>query len=207
MTAITEQALSRRLNQQLGRQNGEAFLTLCAEFFDDYLAAIVNLQTYVWLDTAEGVWQDRIGEIVGCTRPMEEEMERVFRVRDTTDPDYDELHGFGELIGGVDSGIGGLIWSSVTGIPTTAVASTETFYYYILAKIAATNADASIPGIARFIKNAFDVDCTITVPQVGHINIELLDVTDLRQRRFIGLFLPVIAGVSCHITNWPDWGV
>jgi hypothetical protein len=202
--SLKTQMLSRLLNQWQDCPNWEAFITCVADFFADYLAAVVALQTETWRGTAQGVWLDRVGEIVGVTRPMEEETKRVFRCRGDDDPDYDENHGFGSP---TDDTIGGLLWGP-NGIPslTKDVASDETFTYFIDAKVAATNSDASIPGLAKYIKAAFDVDCTITVPAVRQIHCALLDSVDLRQHRFIEHFAPNVAGTLFQITNWIDWG-
>jgi Protein of unknown function (DUF2612) len=204
MTTLKTQMLSRLLNQWKDCPNWELFLTTIADYFADYIAAVVALQTSTWRDTSEGVWLDRVGEIVGVIRPMEEEVVRVFRCRGEGDPDYDPLHGFGDPS---DPAVGGFLWGP-NGIPKEGneVASDETYGYFIDAKVAATNADASIPGLAKYVKNAFGVDCIITVPAPRQTECELLDSVDLRQHRYIEHFAPNVAGTSFRITNWPDWG-
>lgn len=199
--SIKETALSRRFDWQMDCPNWEKFITLLADYFADYIAAILYLQTNTWKDTAEGVWLDRVGEIVGVTRPAEEIVERIFRCRSHSDPAYDELHGFGTHS---NPSLGGLLWGR-NGIPTVNQASGEDFLDFINAKIAATNADASVPGLAKFIRNAFGIECVITTGE-RQVFIELSGVIDLRQRRYLQTFIPVVAGVSCILTNWPDWG-
>lgn len=205
---------SRLLNQQSTTEGWNGFIEAIADFFADYVSCVVSLQTETLKDTAEGVWLDRAGEIVGMARPAAEETERVFRCRDSSDPDYDELHGFGNWMSAENShdgteygnySLGGLIWSFATGIPVgTGQASDEDYLPFIDAKIAATNADASIPGIAKFITNGFGIDSTIT-DAPGKVYIQLDGEVDLRQRRILGNIIPVIAGVGATVTNWPDW--
>lgn len=204
MGAILERALSRRLNQQLDGQIREDWLTIIGELFDEALALSTSMSTETWKDTAQGWWLDRVGEIVGVGRPQEEEVTRIFRCRSDSDPDYDPNHGFGDE---PPSAIGGFIWDDQTGVPTSppAEASDATYLDFINAKIAATNADASIPGLARYASNAFDVSVTVTVPSKRNVEMALNDVVDLRKRRFLELFAPVVAGVDFRVTGWTDW--
>lgn len=203
---IKTTALSRILNQWADCEKWEKFISIWADYFDDLMDAIIYLQTQTWLDTAQGVWMDRIGEIVGVSRPAGEEIERVFRCRGDDDPEYDPLHGFGgddPETGEVDPDMGGLIWGE-GGIPTGTQASDGEFLDFIMAKIAATNADASVPGIAKYITAAFGISSTVTATP-GLVSVELLEEVDLRQRRYLETFAPALAGVSFLITNWPDW--
>jgi hypothetical protein len=205
MPNAVETILSRRLDQQLDNPKRELGLNAIGAEFDAFRAAVIDYLTRTWIGTTEGVWVDRIGEIVGVKRPPEEEVERVFRCRSASDPDvYDALHGFGTA---ADPDVGGFLSSAVYGVPKTPAeqAGDVTYLDFIAAKIAANNTDASIPGIAKYIFNAFGIECTVTAA-AKKIYIELLGEVDLRQRRFLKLFMPNVAGTECEITNWSDWG-
>lgn len=199
--SIKETALSRRFDWQMDCPNWQTFIEMCADYFADYLAAIMYLQTSTWRDSAQGVWVDRIGEIVGVTRPAEEEVDNIFTVCEVGETDPDDLHCWGEV---GEPSMGGFVWD-LNGIIDEDQATDETYLEFIAAKIAATNADASIPGIAKFIQNAFGLDCTVTAI-VGRVSVEIVDdpAYDLRTMRFLKYFVPIVAGVDFVILNWPE---
>lgn len=201
MGQLTEDLGSRILEASSDGPNWQAFVTWMAEEFEEVLEAIVYLVLVGSnKDIAEGVWLDRIGRLVGVDRPPNEELYRVFRVRGASDPQFDDLHGFGSA---TDPDVGGFI-SGGWGVPADGVAGDELFLDFIDAKIAATNADASIPGIARYIQNAFGYDCTVTAEdRVVYVTIN--STFDLQTRRYLEYFAPVVAGVTFRVTNWPEF--
>lgn len=204
MGAIVERSVERLLDQQRDGQNWIDFLTVQGEVFEEILQALVDLSTSTWLDTAEGVWLDRVGEIIGVLRPPDEEVDNVFTVTEYTEPlpDSDMLHGFGEL---GQPTYGGYVWDLLGLVLTTTGASDEVYRSYIAAKQAATNADASIPGIARFFLIAFDLVVTVTRPYVGRLDVTLPATGyDLRQRRYMKILCPVVAGIDLHLIGWPE---
>jgi hypothetical protein len=199
--SIKETLVSRLLDQQRDCPNWNLLIECTADFFQDYIDTVVKLLTETWPGNSSGFWQDRVGEIVGVTRPAEEELENIFTVCEEGETDEDPVHCWGEHD---EAGLGGYVYD-LFGILLDDEASTETFDMFISAKIAATNADASVPGIAKYLKNGFGLDCTVT-SGIGVCSVEITGGTnyDLRTRRFIMQFAPVLAGVDFVLTKWPE---
>lgn len=186
------------LNSQSDGINWTAIVEWMADEFQDVIDAGLYLLAMTWLDTAEGVWLDRIGDLVGLKRPGNEELVRIFRTRATTDPVYDPDHGFANASGTIGGYLGGR-W----GITTDGLVDDDTYRDLLRCKIAATNADASVPGIARFVYNSFGLTCTV-VANPRQVLIELDGTFDLRQRRYIETYAPIVAGVDCRVINFPS---
>lgn len=203
MGYLTEMILSRRLDQQWDGADWKISFDIIAAEFEEIIDCLVSLSTETWLDTAQGVWLDRIGEIVGVLRPPNEEVDNIFTVTDYDDPQTpDMLHGWGDS---TNPAVGGYVYD-IRGLSLGDQATDEDFLDFIIAKIYATNADASVPGIARFCRLAFGISVDIekvsgrraieiTLPSTGY---------DLRQRRYMEMFLPVVAGVDVVLIGWPE---
>jgi len=199
MGKLKEDLLTRILEASSDGPNWQAFVTWIADEFEEVIEAIVY-----WLlvgtnkDIAEGIWLGRIGRLVGADRPPNEELYRVFRVRGDSDPKIDNLHGFGTPS---NPNIGGFL-SGIWGVPADGLAGDALYLDFIDAKIAATNADASVPGIARYLQNAFGLDCTVSASN-RVVSVTIGDPFDYQVRRYVGYFAPVVAGVEFRMTNWP----
>lgn len=199
MGQLTEDLKRGILNQSSDGPNWDAVVEWMAEEFEEVMEVSIYLLTLTWLDNAEGVWLDRIGRIVGVTRPQDEELIRVFRVRGASDPWYDENHGFADST----ASIGGYL-SGRWGVPKEGLVDDDVYREIIRAKIAGTNADASVPGIARYVEAAFGLTCTVTAAN-RVVKVELNGAFDLRQRRYIEHFSPRLAGVGFSVSNWPEF--
>lgn len=201
MGLLTDTIFNRLLDQQRDGVNWRKLLQIFADEFEEIIGTLVDLNTLTWLSTAEGVWLDRIGEIVGILRPPEEEVDNIFTVTEAGDVAQDALHGWGEV---GEPTTGGFVWD-LFGISLGTPASDSTYRDFIDAKIAATNSDASIPGLARFIDDAFGL--AVMVTRVGIRQLEItLPATgyDLRQRRYIEMLCPAVAGVDVLFVGWPE---
>jgi len=201
MGALTERILSRLLDQQ---RDGDDWLTsfgILAAEGEEIVDALVDLSTLVWLTTAGGYWLDRIGEIVGVPRPIDEEVDNIFTVCDTGDEAIEAaLLGWGD-----DDHLseGGYVWDDY-GVLLSDSATDEDYLDFINAKIAATNADASIPGLAQYVLDAFGLACTVSSPAAGTVIVELpVSGFDLRQRRYLEIFCPALAGIDVLFDGWP----
>lgn len=198
---LQETILGYRLDQQKDVPNWEDFLTVIAESFQEVVDVLVSLSSETWKDTAAGVWLDRVGEIVGVLRPFDEETDNIFTVTEVGDTTPSALMGFGEVS---DPAQGGYVWD-LYGLSKGVNANDPDYLDFIDAKIFATNADASIPGLARYMKNAFGLDVTVARPQVGQITITLPATGyDLRQRRYMELMCPAIGGIDVLFIGWPE---
>lgn len=203
MGALTERIKSRLLDQQRDGDDWDNFLSIIAAEFEEIIDLLVDLSTLLWKDTATGVWLDRVGEIVGVTRPAEEEVDNIFTVCDTGDPDEtgDSLHCWGD-----DSAPqqGGYVWDDY-GVLLGGTVDDDDYLEWIDAKIYATNADASIPGLEAYVLNCFGVVADVSTPTPGDVLIELPSSGyNLRQKRYMEIFCPAMAGINVTFSGWPE---
>ena len=203
MGFITENAVDSLLDQQKSGDDWLEIVTIIAELFEEIIAANVALSTQTWKDTAEGVWLDRVGEIVGVSRPPEEEVDNLFTVCDVGEPgweDVDLLHGWGTT---ANPSSGGILYD-LDGVMLGTSAIDGDYLDFINAKIAATNADASVPGLARYALNAFGIAAVITATP-GKVVITLPTTGyDMRQRRYLEMFCPAMAGIDVVFEGYPE---
>jgi hypothetical protein len=205
MGILVEMARARLLDQFKDDAIGwVAFLTVLAESLEDLITCLVSLSTQTWKDTAEGVWLDRAGEIVGCGRPGEEIDNALFTVCDVGETGWDvedPAHGWSAIL---TPSYGGYVWD-LYGLSTGVQANDETFLFFINAKIAATNADASLPGLAKYCSDAFGLSVTVERTSPGHVTITLPATGyTITQRRFLEMFCPAMAGIEVYFDGWPE---
>lgn len=202
MGILKDTILKRLLDQFRDCPNWNTYLELLGDDAeDDLIDTSVDISTRSWLDTAEGWWLDRVGEIIGLLRPPEEETDNIFTVTEAGDSSQDVLHGWGEV---GEPTTGGFVWD-LFGITTGVPASDSTYRDYIDAKIFATNSDASIPGIARWMMNSFGLAVTVTRTGTRRFTVTLpASGYDLRQRRYMELLCPAVAGVDVLFDGWPS---
>lgn len=138
-----ENALSRLYNQFHDKPNLEAVLELIASGYDDIDDALLylgGLDVY----TAQGVWLDLIGTIVGQGRRIET-------------PILVEFFGFAETAGGRGFGQARFRTSQDTITETTVLNDPE-YRKAILARVAKNFGDVSKPGIIQALQIIIDTD-------------------------------------------------
>lgn len=152
-----ENALSRLYNQFHDKPNLEAVLELIASGYDDIDDALLYLGA---LDvySAEGVWLDLIGTIVGQGRRIET-------------PIIVEFFGFAETAGGRGFGQARFRTRQDSITETTILADAE-YRKAILAKIAKNFGDVSKPGIIQALQIIIDTD-NIYVQNTGGAKIAI----------------------------------
>lgn len=175
-----------------------SFLEAVFNRIEDTDQVLADLLTKRDLESAEGVWLDYIGAIVGFPRFAEYiPAENTFTVKDDPfDPDDQDL-GFAD---GPPITYGGY-FQTINGTQVTdgTLADDDTYRTFLKAKIASTNASPSLPSIGRFITKAFAIDFTITVPVKGYIVIELESGVSPDVRFAIKRFAPVAGGVDLYV--------
>ena len=83
------------LKQFRSSTNWQKLFTAIAERFDNQLDVIESLRDYRGLETAEGVWLDIIGDILGCPRPnAEQPYSTIFAFKDAEEDLDDSFKGF-----------------------------------------------------------------------------------------------------------------
>ncbi len=198
MGARAIKAIGRLLNQFSDGPNWQALLTAVAARFEDTDIVLEGLLLYRTIETAEGVWLDQVGEIVGFVRPAEEVPDsNVFTLKSVGDSD-DPNKGFSSL-----SALDGGVLTSLNGLPTETPASDDIYRDYLKAKVKATYSKSTIPAIYEFIKFVFSIESEIRSPDIGYVTVELATALTGAQRRIIERLAPVSAGVSLEIINWP----
>lgn len=199
MGQLKEDLLRGILDGSSDGPNWIGFVEWIAEEFEEVIDAAIYIMVMTWLDTAEGIWLDRIGDLVGIRRPGNEELIRVFLCRGPSDPSYDPNHGFANPTGTIGGYLGGL-W----GVPADGLLDDAGYLDILKCKIAANNADASIPGVARYVFDAYGLSCTVTRIAQRQVRVSLGGSFDLRQRRFLRYFSPVLAGVDVVFNTFPS---
>jgi len=198
MGARATKAIGRLLNQFSDGPNWQALLTAVAARFEDTDIVLEGLLLYRTLETAEGVWLDQVGEIVGFSRPAEEVPDSgVFTLKAVGDPDNPD-QGLSSL-----SALDGGVLTSLNGLPTDNLASDDIYREYLFGKVKATYSKSTIPAIYEFIKFVFAVESEIRSPETGQVTVELASALTGAQRRIIERLAPVSAGVNLTIINWP----
>lgn len=152
-----EDALSRLYNQFHDKPNLAGVLELIASGYDDIDDALLYLGS---LDvyTAQGVWLDLIGTIVGQGRRI-----------DT--PILVEFFGFAETVGG--RGFGQARFRTSQDVTTeTTILSDPEYRKVILAKVAKNFGDVSKPGVVQALQLIIDTD-NIYVRNAGNAKIAI----------------------------------
>ncbi|NIV93784.1 DUF2612 domain-containing protein [candidate division KSB1 bacterium] len=198
MGARAIKAIARLLNEFSDGENWEKLFTAIAARFEDTDIVLSGLLLMRTIETAEGVWLDQVGEIVGFSRPAEEVSDSgIFTLKGIGDPD-DGNKGFSSL-GALDGGV----WTSLNGLPTENLASDTVYREYLFGKVKATYSKVTIPAIYEFIKFVFDVESEVRSPYVNYITVELATALTGAQRRIIERLAPIKAGALLEIINWP----
>jgi len=202
MTDVFEILEGRILNQFSESTNLLALLEAIYTQLQDTQDMLEALRDDRYIDTAEGVWLDVLGDIVGLPRPYaDEDPDYIFTAKLTGEPDDPNK---GCYLAGPPA-TGGYIqtWAGINVVadPTTLVSDVE-YRKQIKAKAVANHRDGIISDFFTFLKDGFDVDSTIT-EQIGLISVELEDYLSEKERRFAEEYGPRSAGVKVDFINWP----
>jgi hypothetical protein len=160
-------------------------------------AILIDLATRRWLDTAEGVWLDDIGDIVGIPRFfVEEDPGNIFTFADSAGQ-TSTTQGFGD-----GDGTGG-VWQDMNGTFTSVLIDDDTYRIWIKTKILITDMVGTPDDIYLFIKEAFDDTTSVvtTSDPAGKILVELDTPLTIAERAQLVRYAPRIAGFSIEITN------
>lgn len=198
MSVKGEKMKSRLLDQFQVSTKLKALLDVINARFDDSDAVLDYLLYYRFLDTASGVWLDVIGVILGVfPRPFEEQSDNIFTYKGVGDLD-DATLAFAD----VTQTTGGS-YQSINGLQTTTPVDDDTYRALLKAKIFSSYVEPTIPNVYLFIKRAFGIESTVTVPTPGTVEIEIASALTPYQRRLLVQYAPVGAGYGVAITNWP----
>lgn len=195
-----DRAYGELLNQFRDAPGILSFLEAIFNRIEDTDGLLAALLTKRDLESAEGVWLDILGAIVGVRRPVALiPDENIFTMKNVGDPDDPDLS-FGDAVPPTSGGY----FQTLAGVrfPDAGLVDDDTFRVFLKAKIYSTSSSPSLPGIGRFISEGFGIDPAdfeITVPKSGYIQIELDSAVDSTVRFAIRTFAPVAAGVDLYV--------
>jgi hypothetical protein len=197
MATLTEIALSRLLNQFSDAQKLVELFIRILNRFEDSNNILEYLLTKRFLDTAEGVWLDVIGDIIGIPRPYEPiEDDEIFTFKSIGQAD-DPDKGWGTI---TSSTIGGK-FQTIEGITTDQLASDDVYLNNIKAKAYVTFTKGTVHdvwGLVNFVYPTL-TDITVTIPKIGEVKIETTPTLQAYERRVIRNLSPVVAGFSTTV--------
>lgn len=172
MGARVDLAVSRILNQFSASTRYIQLLTSLVtrlEEVDDLLASLATLR---WIDTAEGVWLDDVGAIVGIPRFFGENPGPFFTYKEaypgTNDPTL--------AYSGLPSPPTGGRYQSVLGIDSDTLIGDDEYRRWIKAKAKTTGTAGTLRDIYVFIKEALLVESVVET-----VDTRLVQVTTVSQ--------------------------
>jgi len=198
--ARIDTALQRLLNQFSDSVRLKELLEVIFNRVAEVDSLLEDLLLSRWIDTAEGVWLDVVGDVVGVERPFAEvDPSIIFTYKSISDPN-DPNKGYGTL---PQTNLVGL-YSAINGLLLDTPASDEDYRKRIKAKAATTGTNVAYPDIYTFVTNTFAITCQLSSPYVGRVEIEINDYLNNQDRRFLIEYAPVSAGIEVEIMNWPS---
>lgn len=200
MGARATKAVGRLLNQFSDTVKLIDLIEALIARLEDTDIVLEGLLLYRTIDTAEGVWLDQIGDIVGYSRPAKQKADNlVFTLKTIggADTDSQALSSLGDMDGGY--------LSSTIGIPLDEDAVDSDYRKWLKGKVRATYTAATIPNIFEFVDFIFGVGtCSaVTNLNIGSVGIELASTLTRAERLVLEDLAPRSAGVDIFITNWP----
>lgn len=201
-TNTYQEFLDRCLNQFLNSTNLQLLFEDIYDQVQDSQDLVDYLLTNLNVDTAEGVWLDRLGVLVGLPRPYaDQDKDYIFTAKLTGEVDDPEKGCYDSA-----TGKGGYIQTYV-GINVVADTSTQVsdaeYRKQIKAKAVANHVSGIPSDFYDFLKDGFDVESDIDDSTVGLIEITIYDFLSQKERRFVEENGPRSAGTRVEIINWP----
>ena len=192
-----DKAISRLLNEFSASQRVIDLLTSLVarlEEVDDLLASLATLR---WIDTAEGVWLDTIGEIVGIPRFFGENTGPFFTYKDAYPGTDDVTLAYSGLPGPPTGGR----YQSVLGLDNDVPLSDVEYRKWIKAKAKTTGTAGTLRDIWVFINESLEL--TNHVVETG--GTRLVQITTTAQltpwkQGKIRQYAPINAGINVAFT-------
>lgn len=164
---------------------------------DDLLADLATLR---WISTAEGVWLDEVGEIIGIERFYETVTDGIFTYKSSYPGTDDPSKGYSSLPG---PPLGGK-YMSENGIFLPTKIDDDEYRKWIYVKAFVTGKAGTYNDIYNYIKLAFDdMESNVTLGGTRKIHVEIATALSQGERLQLVKYAPVSSGVSIEIINWP----
>jgi len=205
MGALYDTAKERVLVQFSSSSRFLLLLEAMYNRLEDTQALIEYLRDNLSVDTAEGVWLDILGDIVGVERPylgINPANTFTFKWSGQVDDPSKGFYSAGppETGGYLETTEGAL-----NPDDPTAKETDENYRKLIKAKAIATGEIGTFADIYTYLKDGFGVRSVLSSDTVGEIKIELLDFLSMGERAHIKQYGPRLAGVRIEFINWPEY--
>jgi hypothetical protein len=198
-------AKGQLLNQFSESTNLLALLEVLFARLEDSKGVLDYIATNVNLDTAEDVWLDIIGRIVGVEKPpKEQDPATIFTcksVGEADDPAKGCYSAGPPVTGGYVQTIEGLTDIS----DPSAMETNDNYRKLIRAKTFANNATGTFADLYVYLKNGFGVHSELSSPEAGNVVITLYSFLSQRERQHVIQYGPRLAGILIEFANWPAY--
>jgi hypothetical protein len=199
MTSLaTRKMVYRILDQYKNAPKFVTFIEAIGARLDDTDTIIDHLLFGRFLETAENFELDRIGQLLGYPRPYQSDPSVIFTYKSASNPVNEQSKGYGSIY---DPAAGGK-YSSLGGLDSGTPETDAVYRELLFTRSKVLNTGPSIPELYTWITESFGIGCTITVPDVMHIRIQLDAAISVHQRNMIEYYGPTLPGVNILITNW-----
>ncbi len=195
----TDTAIGRLPSQFLRSINNINELKAMLARIEDTDDLLAELATKRWIDTAEGVWLDEVGEIIGIPRFFEADDTGIFEYKSAFPGVDDPAKGYSDLPA---PGTGGK-YMSINGLFLTTKIDDVAYRVWLHVKAKITNKAGTYTDIYQFVKDAFGIESTVTLGGTRLIHVEIASTLTQNQRIQLVKYAPVSSGVSIEIINWP----
>lgn len=192
-------AYERLLNQFQNRPKWLAFLSVLFARMTDTDNMLYELATKRHIDTADGIWLDQVGQIIGVIRPEAfESDDLIFTMKDIGDPNIltKSFATIPATTGGKFGGVGGL---TIPGVPM----SDSDYQTYIKGKADNTGKFGSLKTVTLFTSNVMGFESDCSTPITGLIWVQPRTAITQQQKYLTELLAPRITGVTIHCEFGP----
>lgn len=196
-----DNAYSELPNQYVDSQGILQLLEAIFTIIEDTDILLADLLTKRDLNSAEGVWLDMIGGIVGYPRPAGLILDNNIFTFKTSPPGADDPDkSFGDT---ATPGAGGY-FQGVHGVNLTdgTLVDDDTYRIFLKAKIASkeAEADVSLVELDNFISETFGIDFITTEPAACYVEVRILTPDPHPAVRYaIKEFAPITGGVDLYV--------
>jgi hypothetical protein len=157
---------------------------------------IVELATKRHIDTAEGIWLNQIGEIIGLVRPEAfVSDDEIFTYKDVGgSDDVDKAFAtYPATTGGkYQDAIGGL---TIDGVPM----DDSDYRQAIKGKANNTRKFGSLKTVTLFCRDVFGFEADVTSPITGFVLVTPREYITAQQKFLTELLAPIVAGVTIRV--------
>jgi len=146
-------AISRIISQFSASQRYAELMTVLVTRLEEVDALLASLATERWIDSAEGVWLDTVGKIIGIPRFYGENLGPFFEYKAAYPGTNDPTKAYSALPGPPTGGR----YQSLYGIDSDTLIDDDTYRRWIKAKAKTTGTAGTLRDIWVFINEALQI--------------------------------------------------